>query len=89
MLFVLECSNCYSHYRQKNILYDKAFYIVDNRQSLHFKQLFESIKFFEFNDLHHEHVSYGTLNDGKGITLINRQAGRLLAKLETLLPDED
>mgnify|MGYP001205606661 FL=1 len=30
-----------------------------------------------------------TLNDGKGITLINRQVGRLLAKLETLLPDED
>ena len=34
-------------------------------------------------------VYTGTLNDGKGITLINRQAGRLLAKLETLLPDED
>ena len=32
-------------YRQKNIVYDKAFYIVDNRQSLHFKQLFDSIKF--------------------------------------------
>ena len=34
-------------------------------------------------------VYTGTLNDGKGITLINRQAGRLLAKLETLLLDED
>ena len=34
-------------------------------------------------------VYTGPLNDGKGITLINRQAGRLLAKLETLLPDED
>ena len=30
-------------YRQKNIVYDKAFYIVDNRQSLHFKQLFLSL----------------------------------------------
>ena len=40
---------------------------------------------------HGTHVA-GTIagaNDGKGITLINRQAGRLLAKLETLLPDED
>ena len=62
-------------YRQKNILYDKAFYIVDNRQSLHFKQLFDSIKFFEFNDLHHEHVSYGTLNDSKGNPFKTREGG--------------
>ena len=62
-------------YRQKNILYDKALYIVDNRQSLHFKQLFESIKFFEFNDLHHEHVSYGTLNDSKGNPFKTREGG--------------
>ena len=27
-------------FRQKNIGYDKTFYIVDNRQSLHFEQLF-------------------------------------------------
>jgi hypothetical protein len=27
-------------------------------------------------------VYTNTLNDGKGITLINRQAGRLLAKLQ-------
>ena len=53
-------------YRQNNIGYDKTLYIVDNRQSLHFKQLFDSIKFFEFNNLHHEHVSYGTLNDSDG-----------------------
>ena len=62
-------------YRQKNIQYDKAFYIVDNRQSLHFKQLFDSIKFFEFNDLYHEHVSYGTLNDSKGNPFKTREGG--------------
>ena len=62
-------------YRQKNILYDKAFYIVDNRQSLHFKQLFDSIKFFGFNDLYHEHVSYGTLNDSKGNPFKTREGG--------------
>ena len=62
-------------YRQKNIEYDKAFYIVDNRQSLHFKQLFDSIKFFEFNDLYHEHVSYGTLNDSKGNPFKTREGG--------------
>ena len=53
-------------FRQKNIGYDKTFYIVDNRQSLHFEQLFNSIKFFEFNKLEHKHISYGTLNDSKG-----------------------
>ena len=62
-------------YRQQNIGYDKAFYIVDNRQSLHFKQLFDSIKFFEFNDLYHEHIAYGTLNDNKGNPFKTREGG--------------
>ena len=62
-------------YRQKNIGYDKALYIVDNRQSLHFKQLFDSIKFFNFNNLEHEHVSYGTLNDIEGNPFKTRDGG--------------
>ena len=62
-------------YRQNNIGYDKTLYIVDNRQSLHFKQLFDSIKFFEFNNLHHEHVSYGTLNDSDGNPFKTRDGG--------------
>ena len=62
-------------YRQNNIGYDKVLYIVDNRQSLHFKQLFSSIKFFEFNNLHHEHVSYGTLNDSDGNPFKTRDGG--------------
>ncbi len=62
-------------YRQNNIGYDKAFYIVDNRQSLHFKQLFDSIKFFEFNNLYHEHISYGTLNDSDGNPFKTREGG--------------
>ena len=62
-------------YRQENIGYDKALYIVDNRQSLHFKQLFDSIKFFDFNDLVHEHVSYGTLNDSDGSAFKTRDGG--------------
>jgi len=53
-------------FRQDKFKYDKAYYIVDNRQSLHFKQLFGSIKFFGFNNLYHEHISYGTLNDSDG-----------------------
>ena len=62
-------------YRQENIGYDKALYIVDNRQSLHFNQLFDSIKFFDFNDLEHEHVSYGTLNDSDGSAFKTRDGG--------------
>ena len=62
-------------YRQKNIPYDKAFYIVDNRQSLHFKQLFDSIKFFKFNDSYHEHIAYGTLNDSEGNPFKTRDGG--------------
>ena len=62
-------------YRQQNIGYDKAFYIVDNRQSLHFKQLFDSVKFFEFTDLCHKHIAYGTLNDSEGNPFKTREGG--------------
>ena len=62
-------------YRQQNIGYDKSFYIVDNRQSLHFRQLFDSIKFFDFNKLHHEHIAYGTLNDSEGNPFKTRDGG--------------
>ena len=53
-------------FRQNNIPYDKALYVVDKRQSLHFQQLFSSIKYFEFNNNQHEHVAYGTMNDKNG-----------------------
>ena len=62
-------------YRQNNFSYDKAFYIVDNRQSLHFEQLFNSINFFELSTLYHEHVSYGTLNDSDGNLFKTRDGG--------------
>jgi len=53
-------------YRQQNLPYDEALYVVDKRQALHFEQLFKSIKYFEFNNSKHEHIAYGTLNDSKG-----------------------
>ena len=62
-------------FRQENIGYDKTLYIVDNRQSLHFEQLFSSIKFFEFNNLEHKHISYGTLNDSDGNPYKTRDGG--------------
>ena len=62
-------------YRQENIGYDEILYIVDNRQALHFKQLFSSIKFFEFNNFDHKHISYGTLNDSEGNPFKTRDGG--------------
>ena len=53
-------------FRQNNIPYDKALYVVDKRQSLHFQQLFSSIRYFGFNDNQHEHIAYGTMNDKNG-----------------------
>lgn len=53
-------------YRNENLPYDEALYVVDKRQSLHFKQLFSSIKHFELSSAEHKHIAYGTLNDAQG-----------------------
>ena len=37
-------------WRQKKNKFDKTIYVVDKRQKLHFEQLFNSIKFFQFGD---------------------------------------
>ena len=52
--------------RQKKNKFDKTIYIVDKRQKLHFEQLFNSIKFFQFGDEEFLHVEFGTVNDSKG-----------------------
>ncbi len=52
--------------RQKKNKFDKTIYIVDKRQKLHFEQLFNSIKFFEFGNEEFLHVEFGTVNDLKG-----------------------
>ena len=62
-------------YREKHIPFDKIFYIVDSRQSLHFRQLFSSAKYFEFNNLNFEHIGFGTLNDEKGNPFKTREGG--------------
>ena len=52
--------------RKKKNKYDKAIYIVDKRQKLHFKQLFDSIKYFKFGEEDYTHVEFGTVNDLNG-----------------------
>jgi len=53
-------------YRLNNIDFDKILYVVDNRQKLHFQQLFQSIKYFEFPNKEYSHVEFGTVNDSDG-----------------------
>ena len=52
--------------RQKRNKFDKTIYVVDKRQKLHFEQLFNSIKFFQFGDEEFLHVEFGTVNDSQG-----------------------
>ena len=61
--------------RQRNIPSDKIFYIVDSRQSLHFKQLFSSAEYFEFDKLNYHHIGFGTLNDENGNPFKTREGG--------------
>ena len=52
--------------RKKDNNVDKTLYIVDKRQKLHFEQLFDSIKYFEFGQEEYTHVEFGTVNDLDG-----------------------
>ncbi len=52
--------------RKKENEFDTTLYIVDKRQKLHFKQLFDSIKYFEFGQEEYTHVEFGTVNDLNG-----------------------
>ena len=52
--------------RKKEYEVDKTLYIVDKRQKLHFKQLFDSIKYFKFGEEEYTHVEFGTINDLNG-----------------------
>jgi len=63
--------------RNKRIPHKKVFYVTDNRQKLHFKQLFESLKFFDFPSKEYTHVGFGTINDTNGNPLKTRDGGNL------------
>ena len=84
--------------RKKESEFDKTLYIVDKRQKLHFKQLFESIEYFGFGKEEYSHVEFGTVNDLNGIPFKTRdgQTKKLtdlfeetLSKLKTINKDLD
>tara|TARA_X000001036_G_scaffold347900_1_gene328169 strand:+ start:1845 stop:3488 length:1644 start_codon:yes stop_codon:yes gene_type:complete len=63
--------------RNKEISHEKVLYVTDNRQKLHFEQLFESLSFFDFPSKKYEHVGFGTINDSNGNPLKTRDGGNL------------
>ena len=63
--------------RNKEIPHDKVLYVTDNRQKLHFEQLFKSIEYFDFPSKKYQHVSFGTINDSNGNPLKTRDGGNL------------
>ena len=63
--------------RNKEISHEKVLYVTDNRQKLHFEQLFESLSFFDFPSKEYAHVGFGTINDSNGNPLKTRDGGNL------------
>jgi len=73
------------YFREQNGNFDKYLYVVDQRQSNHFIQLFKTVKYFELSSSEFLHVSYGTVNGQDGKPLKTRDGG--VYKLEELLND--
>jgi arginyl-tRNA synthetase len=63
--------------RNQEIFHEKVLYVTDNRQKLHFEQLFSSIEYFDFPKKEYHHVGFGTINDSKGNPLKTRDGGNL------------
>ncbi|MDA9593398.1 arginine--tRNA ligase [Candidatus Actinomarina sp.] len=63
--------------RNEQISHEKVLYVTDNRQKLHFEQLFESLSFFDFPSKEYAHVGFGTINDSNGNPLKTRDGGNL------------
>ena len=63
--------------RNHEISHEKVLYVTDNRQKLHFEQLFQSIEFFNFPSKEYAHIGFGTINDSNGNPLKTRDGGNL------------
>ena len=73
------------YFREQNGSFNKYLYVVDQRQSNHFIQLFKTVKYFELSSSEFLHVSYGTVNGQDDKPLKTRDGG--VYKLEELLND--
>ena len=54
-------------YRMENWSPDAILYVVDHRQSLHFEQLFATVRLWKYPDVNLEHIRFGTVlgKDGR------------------------
>ena len=63
------------YFREQNFSIDKYLYVVDQRQSNHFKQVFSTVKYFKLSKSNFFHVAYGTVNGKDGKPLRTREGG--------------
>jgi arginyl-tRNA synthetase len=70
-------------YRVQRLSADEALYVVDSRQALHFKNLFEIARRWGFGSIRLEHISFGSVLDAQGKPFKSREGGVPL--LEELL----
>ena len=68
-------------YRQD---FEKVLYVVDKRQNLHFKQVFDAAKIAGYNSASLEHITFGTINGADGRPYKTRQ-GEVLKLKELIL----
>jgi arginyl-tRNA synthetase len=73
-------------YRENHFHADRAIYVVDNRQGLHFQQLFAVMKLLGA-ELELEHVGFGTVLGNDGKPLRTRDASGHVITLVSLLEE--
>ncbi|MDC0076710.1 arginine--tRNA ligase [Acidimicrobiaceae bacterium] len=73
------------YFREEKQAFNKYLYVVDQRQSNHFKQLFSTVSYFGLSDKEFQHISYGTMNGVDNKPLKTRDGG--VYKLTTLRDD--
>jgi len=73
-------------YRQSHFHADRALYVVDNRQGLHFQQLFAVMKLLGV-DMELEHIGFGTVLGNDGKPLRTRDASGQVITLVSLLDE--
>jgi arginyl-tRNA synthetase len=72
-------------YRVEHFKADEALYVVDSRQSHHFKQLFAAARKWGYDRVHLEHISFGSVLDKEGKPFGTSKGGVPL--LEVLLDE--
>ena len=73
-------------YRKEQVRADRALYVVDNRQGLHFQQLFAVMKLLGV-DMDLEHIGFGTVLGSDGKPLRTRDASGNAITLVSLLEE--